>query len=31
MEKVVASLQFEPQPTSVLEGAPSLQGTRGKH
>lgn len=31
MEKVVASLQFEPPPVSVLEGAPSLQGTRGKH
>jgi hypothetical protein len=31
MEKVVASLQFEPQPVSVLEGAPSLQGARGRH
>jgi hypothetical protein len=31
MEKVVASLQFESQPVSVLEGAPSLQGTSGKH
>jgi hypothetical protein len=31
MEKVVASLQFEAQPVSVLDGAPSLQGTRGKH